>query len=254
MSEQNPSPAPAAAHTEASVRPAETTAAAAVPEHTAQILAHIEKHVGKPARVLRAVAPEDGASVDLHVVEPTDARPFYTFVTAGMSDFAMVPPKQYADWSHAELYLCLPPDWKIDFENWPKDENAWPLRVLANIARLPHRHAAWIWYGQTLPNGNPPEPFAPSVGFTAVVLQTPALLPEDFLELPVDGKTDADKKTLRFFALIPIFPDELKLKTQKGIEALEEALRAGGCSELLRADRESVAPAPKKGLWGRLFG
>ncbi|WP_043583345.1 suppressor of fused domain protein [Geminisphaera colitermitum] len=232
-----------------------TGAAVYVPEHTEQIVSHIEKHAGVPARVLHAVDSADQAAVDIHVVEPSEARPFRTFVTAGMSDFAMVPPKMYSDWKYAELFLCLPTSWRIDYDNWQKDENAWPLRILANIARLPHRHATWIWYGQTLPNGNPPTPLAPSVGFTSLVLLTPVRLPEDFLELPIDGKTDADKKTLHFFSLVPIYADEEKLKTQQGIEALEKALQAGGCTELLKADRASVVvKTPKKSFWGRLFG
>lgn len=114
-----------------------TGAAVYVPEHTEQIVSHIEKHAGVPARVLHAVDSADQAAVDIHVVEPSEARPFRTFVTAGMSDFAMVPPKMYSDWKYAELFLCLPTSWRIDYDNWQKDENAWPLRILANIARLP---------------------------------------------------------------------------------------------------------------------
>lgn len=220
------------------------------PEHTEPILAHLGRHVGKPARVLRAVDPNDQAAVDIHVVEPSEGHPYRTFVTAGMSDFAMAAPKQYSGWNHAELFLCLPTSWKIDFENWEKDENAWPLRILANIARLPHRHATWIWYGQTLPNGNPPQPLASSVEFTSLVLLTPTLLPEDFLELPID-----DKKTIHFFSLVPIYPAEERLKARQGIEALEKALQDKGCNELLKADRDSVAVEPaKRSFWQRLFG
>lgn len=248
--ESSPSASPASSVPAASSSDQSAGLSSHIPEHTGQILAHVEKYVGKPARVLRAVDSQDHAMVDIHVVEPSDARPFRTFVTAGMSDFAMIAPKQYAGWNHAELFLCLPTSWKINYDDWEGDENAWPLRILANIARLPHRHATWIWYGQTLPNGNPPRPLAPTVGFTSLVLLTPSLLPEDFLELPID-----DKKTLHFFSLVPVYEDEVKLKNQQGIERLEQALKAGGCSELLKSDRKSVVvEEPKRGFWKKLFG
>ena len=111
------------------------------------------------------------------------------------------------------------------------------------MARFPHQHETWLWYGHTIPNGDPPEPFHGSTKLSSFILLTPHRVPSGFHEL-----TLATGKTIRFFALVPLYQDELAFKLQNGAEAIEQRLLEAGHSELVEPNRKSVvaSPAPRQ--------
>jgi hypothetical protein len=51
----------------------------------------------------------DLVHVDIHIVEPTAARNYYTLVTSGMSDRPMAAPEECRECRYAELVISLPP-------------------------------------------------------------------------------------------------------------------------------------------------
>ena len=55
------------------------------------IVAHISKHVGEPDLVFHQLVSEY-VHVDIHIVHPTDERPWFTLVTSGMSERPMTTP------------------------------------------------------------------------------------------------------------------------------------------------------------------
>jgi hypothetical protein len=91
----------------------------------------------------------------------------------------------------------------------------WPVRQLKMLARLPHEYQTWLWLGHTVPNGDPPEPFAPSTGLCCSLLTLPLSLPRDFVTLKAHRS-----KTIVFFTLIPLYQEEMELKLQKGTDEL----------------------------------
>ena len=206
---------------------------------------HIERWVGKPATVYHELV-SDKVHIDVHIVEPTAERPFYTLITSGMSDRPMKAPESRPDWAYAELFLCLPSDWKMSSEDWKSQQHFWPVQALKYLARLPHQYNTWLWYGHTIPNGDPPQPIDDSTTFSSFILLCPHLLPKEFHELAI-----GEEKTIRFFAVVPLYTDELGLKLKHGAEAVEHALIAQGYSELIDIRRSTVAWKP--GFFSRLF-
>src|SRR5262249_26066204 len=70
----------------------------------------IERSFGPIAWVSHEVA-SPVVHIDVHVVEPSSQRPFYTLVTSGMSDQPMTVPDKALEAGHhelAELMICLP--------------------------------------------------------------------------------------------------------------------------------------------------
>jgi hypothetical protein len=242
MDEQDPSVGPTYRHGE----PKPFEMAMGDSENIEAISQHIEQWLGTPATVFHELI-SDKVHIDVHIVEPSENFPWYTLVTSGMSDLPMKAPEAAADMTFAELFICLPPDWKMHQKDWESERYYWPVRALKFLARFPHQHETWLWYGHTIPNGDPPEPFHGSTKLSSFILLTPHRVPSGFHEL-----TLATGKTIRFFALVPLYQDELAFKLQNGAEAVEQRLLEAGHSELVEPNRKSVVASP--GFFRRLFG
>ena len=208
--------------------------------HFDAIAAHIEKHLDAPA----AVWDEDG--LDIFVVAPTHERPFLTLITAGMSDEPMDAPKN--EWHLAELCFLLPADWPLDRDDWG-DAQEWTLLWLKYLAQLPHKSGGWLGYGHTIPNGDPPQPLDESTEAVSVMLIPPVSLPERFARLRV-GETDAE--IINFWALVPLLPDELRMKLQAKTPTLLEKMEKAKLSDILEPGRQSVLR--RRGLGKLLLG
>ncbi|MBO0700554.1 MAG: suppressor of fused domain protein, partial [Zavarzinella sp.] len=183
---------------------------------------HIEEFVGEPENVFHELI-SDLVHVDVHVVEPRKKRDYYTLVTSGMSDRPMKAPEDHPDKKYAELLICLPPDWKMSEKALEKDRWSWPIHWLKLLARLPHQYDTWLWEHHTVPNGDPPEPFADNTDLCCAYLLRPALFPKEFFKLKL-----GNKKTVHFFCLVPLYEDEMKFKLKVGSDDLVDRLDEAG--------------------------
>lgn len=209
------------------------------------INAHIEQHIGPVAAVFHEIV-SDLVHVDIHVVSPTANRNFYTLVTSGMSDRAMVAPEGFEACGHAELMICLPPNWPMEQEAWKDEAHYWPIRWLKMLARLPHEHGSWLWQFHSVPNGDPAQPFVPGTALTGMLLMPPVSMDAAFRELRVD-----EAKNIHFHALVPVTSDEMQLKLEKGAEALFDGFDRHNISELLDVGRKSTLR--QKPSWFNFF-
>ncbi|PRX18947.1 suppressor of fused domain protein [Actinoplanes italicus] len=173
-------------------------------------------------------------SVHVYVIEPTEARPFRTLITSGMSELPMTVPEGISP--YAEVMLCLPADWPLE-EFYPRNPGVdWPITVLKQVARLPHEYGTWIGEWHSLPNGDPAEPYAPGTPFAGAVI-TP------MLRVPAEARiiTAPDGTEINVLAVIPLHPDEVAVKIERGTDALIEILDRGRVTELLDPARPSFA-------------
>ena len=203
---------------------------------------HITEHLPGESSVLHEIL-SDLVHVDVHVVKPTNDRPYYTLVTSGMSERPMTQPPGVEGCQFAELMICLPPDWPgfdsdllttDEAHPWRDPSAYWPIGWLKQLARFPHEYDTWIWYGHTIPHGDPAEPYAPDTGLSSILLLPPVTLPESFHVL------DVGDREVHFFALVPLHADELQLKLDQGTDALFPHFEAAGVDEVLNPHRPSV--------------
>jgi hypothetical protein len=183
-------------------------------ESIAAIGAHVEEHLGPIDSVFHELL-SDRVHVDIHRVPPNDANPFLTLVTSGMSDRPMNSPDELDGVDYAELVIFLPPDWPLDEDAMEDERHYWPVRQLKRLARLPHRYDTWLWQSHSVPNGDPPEPFASNTELCGVVLIPPILAPDGFATLEL-----APEKTVHFFQVMPLYAEEMNVKLQHGVDAL----------------------------------
>lgn len=208
--------------------------------HLQEIEQHIEKHLGKIDSVYHELI-SDLVHIDVFVIKPTPERNFITLITSGMSHRPMQAPPEVAEYQYAELLICLPPDWPLNEAALKDEKHYWPIRQLKMLARFPHEYDTWLWYGHTIPNGDPPKPFAANTKLTGVILAPPTLAPEEFFTLTIN-----EQKTIYFFSLVPLHTNEMETKLQKGSDDLFEHLDQHGVTEVLNIQRPSVY---KKGWW-----
>lgn len=197
---------------------------------------HVERHLGPVASTFHEIV-SDLVHIDVHLILPTERRPFVTLVTSGMSDLAMTPPPEAQEFSYAELMICLPPDWPLSREDFQDENNYWPVRWLKQLARFPHTYETWLFEGHSIPNGDPPEPFAENTDFCGWLLFPPLLVSDEFRELRVN-----DDKTIRFFAIFPLFENEMELKLEAGMDALIDRFAKHGVTEVVDLNRGSTCP------------
>jgi hypothetical protein len=195
---------------------------------------HIKEHIG-PAKFVFHELISDLVHVDVHLVDPTPERDYYTLVTSGMSDRPMKAPPGAEAFRFAELLICLPPDWPLTQEAFQNEANYWPIRWLKILARLPHEYDTWLGELHTIPNGDPARPFADNTELCCVMLARPALFPPEAWLLTVN-----EEKTVQFYGLVPLYREEMELKLRQGADALLERLDEHGVTELLDVRRENV--------------
>jgi Suppressor of fused protein (SUFU) len=205
------------------------------------IAEHVARHVGPITDVFHEARPHL-FQLDVLVVGPHEARPYTTLVTCGMSTLPMrVPIENPEDLGrvpelrYAELLLCLPPDWPLTPEAFQREENYWPVRWLKKLGRFPHIHEGWLGLGHTVPNGDPPEPFAATTSFSGWLVDQPLLFPEEIQKLRVG------EKVINFYAIVPLYEEEMTLKVRKGSPALGHLLNRAKVTELVDPGRLTVA-------------
>lgn len=205
------------------------------------VSAHIERHIGPIEQVFHEVV-SPAVHVDLYWIAPSRRWPHHIIITSGMSERPMKVPAEMAEWAYAELLVSLPASWPIGMEAFENEANYWPLRWLKILARLPHEHDTWLGYGHTVPNGDPPEPFAPSTELCSMIVLPPISYPEEFFELEL-----APGRTIHFWSLLPLYREEIALKLKKGTEALLERLDAADITDVIDPARPNVART--QGWW-----
>jgi len=206
--------------------------------HTELIEQHVTKHLSEPAEVFHELIPTSDVHIDIHVVEPTEQRPFYTLVTSGMSEQPMkVPRKQRKDMTpYVELMLCLPKDWKMDEVDTP--QWGWPIRWMQLLGKYPHDYETLLYVGHTIPNDDPPKPFADTTQQCCWFVRLPGTVPESFMELKIDKK-----RTILFLGLNSIYESEMNFALSNEPQsrfALNQKLEAAGVTELINLDRNPV--------------
>lgn len=199
------------------------------------IVAHVQRHIGPIAYVWHEKTSTI-VHVDVHVVFPTEERPFYTLVTSGMSDLPMTVPPEVEGSPYAELLIRLPADWNLDYETLNDERNYWPIRLLQSLARFPHTTGGWLDLGFGLPNGLPPRPFAPETDLCAAMTAFPYVEGEAFHVLEA-----RPGKTIRFFAVMPLFASEMRFLREQGPEELEKRFEQAETSLIVDPQRPPAA-------------
>jgi hypothetical protein len=195
---------------------------------------HIEEHLGPIDYVFHELVSEY-VHIDVHRIPPQKHRPYYTLVTSGMSEQPMTVPDGAESLRFTELMLCLPPGWPLNMEDFQNEQNYWPIRLLKVLARLPHEFRTWLGLSHSVPNGEPPRPYASNTRFCCAVLVPPLTCADPFRTLVID-----EEQTIQFYAVLPLFPEELECKLKAGMSVLIDRLDNARVTELVGLRRKNA--------------
>lgn len=195
---------------------------------------HIERHFGAIESVYHELI-SDLVHIDVHLIKPTEEHPFNVLVTTGLSEQPMVVPDGAEEFAFAELYILLPADWPLDQEDFEEEANYWPIRWLKILARFPHQYETWLGPLHTMPNGDPPEPFAENTKLCGIVLT-----PTDIFGDAASAMHRSDGNTVNFYCVLPIYKEEMDFKLNVGAEALLEKMAAAGIETVVDVGRKNV--------------
>ena len=167
--------------------------------------AFVAEHFGPYSKVFHEKVSED-IHVDVIVVPPTGETPYYTLVTMGMGAYPMAVPENIKPYEaeRAELVFFLPDDWPLASN---RREDLWPLLSLIKMARYPMQQNTWLGAGHTVPLP------VDETDFGGLMLLDIANLEENFPELRLPGFG-----RINFYALMPLYREELAYKRQHGFD------------------------------------
>lgn len=192
---------------------------------------HADQYIGEAESVFHELL-SDTVHIDVHVVRPTPERNYYTLYTTGMSALPMHTPEDAKDYAFAELMICLPPDWPIMEEELESSDYYWPIGWLKTLARLPHDYNTWLSWGHTIPHGDPAMPIAEHTDMCAFMVLPPLEVDEEFLTLDME-----DGRQVHFYAILPIYLEELEYKLEFGMDALLDKFEEHDINEIFDPKR-----------------
>lgn len=199
----------------------------------ARIVDHIEENLGPIDYVFHELVSEY-VHIDVHRIPPQKHRPYYTLVTTGMSEQPMCVPDGIEASRYTELMICLPPVWPLSMEDFRDERNYWPIRLLKVLARLPHEFNTWLGMSHSVPNGEPPRSYAPNTQFCCAVLVPPLTCQDSFRSLKLD-----EEQTIQFYAILPLYAEELECKLKDGMSVLIDRLDAARVTEIVNIRRKN---------------
>jgi hypothetical protein len=197
-------------------------------ENKPEIVSLCESVLGPAdSKSLIEIVPTEPA-IAIHCVPPGEGRDYVTLFTSGMSNRPMEVPEGGEQFSHAELFIQLPPNWKHQKIDDP--EYGWPIHWLRSNAKYPHQNDTWLGGPVCLvANGDPPEPISPNADFTTLLL------------IAANKVTTSDGRLVQLYQMFPLFTDERQLEIEQGVHALMKALDEAGISFVVDMKRTSVA-------------
>lgn len=189
----------------------------------------VAENFGRPAYILTDPAPE-GIQVDIVVIEPTGQKNYYILLTCGMGAVGMPLKRGQPHPEHMELVLCLPRDWQVknDDERW-----SWPVDWLRQTARMPVLEGRSLALGDTIAKGRP---------FSAYTSMCGVFLSEQLGEVCIENKTFYNLPALLFYAMRPLYHQELAFVQQQGTEAFYRRMGQQGqqMTPYLQLGRENI--------------
>ncbi len=198
-----------------------------------EIDAYISEVFGNFENVFHEIVSPD-IHLDVCFIPPTDEDPYYKLVTLGAGAYEMNIPDKWKKYNleRAEYVIYVPKDWNLQSQDM---KDYWPIKTLKNVARLPIWCDTWLSFGHTTQADEEGTPYASNTRFNSVVL--------DFCKNSqgeVQLKTSSGK-TINFYQVIPLYPEELIFKMDNNAETLLAVFDEKGIEyKVVNINRRSV--------------
>jgi hypothetical protein len=166
--------------------------------------------------------------VDVYCFPPQGPRPFFTFITGGMSDLPMQSPPQLGrDARRIELVFYA--------ERANDHEAQQYAELLRSGAHFAHDNQTWLHWGHTMGNGTPPSPMLGTKNLDTMLFMSSIVHPDSTLgeRLTIEGDP------VNLVWCVPITSAESRYKLDRGVNALYDVFERVQHPVPFAGDRES---------------
>ena len=162
--------------------------------------------------------------IDLYRFAPTEKRPFFTFITGGMSDVAMNAP--------AELGPAFR---RVELVFYASEDKPEYLNLLRDLAHFPHDNQTWLHWGHTMPNGMPPAPLLGTSHLDCMLFMESILTPDSTLGERLAWRDEP----VNLIWVMPITMAECDFKLERGSDELYDLFSTHQHPFIFAGDRAS---------------
>ena len=162
----------------------------------------------------------------------SEAYKFTLVYTRGLSSTAQMVDENNTSFKLIELFICLP-------EYFNLDETEWPINWLNKIAAIPQKNKTWLGIGDTIPAGNPAEPISEILKANHFIVMEPNWMCQYI----------SPNSQISYFALVPIFQNELDFKMRNSHTILFKKFAKKQVTELVDIYRTSIC---RKRIFGMI--
>lgn len=165
------------------------------------------------------------------LIDLTKEKGVKVLMTSSFHTYQMPVPEKLQGYEHGQLYFCVPEYW--DLTNIETPEVRWLFDWLIRISNYTKTKNTWLGDGHTYNCTKHGKQLAPTMRQDHLFISNPNYLYEELKPVELENKT------IHFWALIPLFGDEMDYKQGKGTVKLKKKFLIKGVTEKLDEFRQS---------------
>jgi hypothetical protein len=152
-------------------------------------------------------------------------------ITSSFHTYQMPVPEKLQGFEYGQLYFCVPEYW--DIMNRENSDYHWLFEWLIRIKNYTINNTTWLGDGHTYNCTKHSEQLSNTLKQNHLFISNPVFLEDELAPIQVE------EKTIHFWALIPLFGDEMDYKQGKGTVKLKKKFLIKGVTEKLDEFRQS---------------
>jgi hypothetical protein len=165
------------------------------------------------------------------LIDFTKEKGVKVLLTSSFHTYQMSVPEKLQGYEHGQLYFCIPEYW--DITNTETPEVRWLFDWLIRISNYTITKNTWLGDGHTYNCTKHGKQLSRTMRQDHLFISNPNYLYEELKPVELENKT------IHFWALIPLFGDEMDYKQGKGTVKLKKKFLIKGVTEKLDEFRQS---------------
>jgi hypothetical protein len=165
------------------------------------------------------------------LIDITKEKGVKILLTSAFHNYQMPVPEKLQGYEFGQLYFCIPEYW--DLTNTENPEVRWLFDWLIRIATYTITNNTWLGDGHTYNCTKYGKQLSPAIRQDHLFISSPNYLDEELKPVELEDKI------INFWALIPLFGDEMDYKQGKGTVKLKKKFLLKGVTEKLDEFRQS---------------
>lgn len=161
----------------------------------------------------------------------TKEKGIKVLMTSSFHSYQMPVPEKLQGFEFGQLYFCIPEYWDLTYPE--KKEVRWLFEWLIRVKNYTINNDTWLGDGHTYNCTKYGNQLSPNIRQDHLFISNPVLLEDELSPIELEDKT------IHFWALIPLFGDEMDYKQGKGTVKLKKKFLIKGVTEKLDEFRQS---------------